>query len=317
MTVYNGEDFLQEALDGIFSQSFKDFELVVVNNCSTDGTQAILDAVDDPRLRVINAIRHGSFCDGIRLAYKHARGKYIAVNDADDVSLPQRFARQVEALDVEHDVALVASFYRETDGNGVEITNRYPPTDLDALSAMFQAQNPLAHSTYMFRRIAAESVMGYPAQYQYGPDFGMSIRFLKSGWRIKIVDDVLVKIREHANQTSRKAEMSITRTSDALGLFQEAGTLRGIPSDARRRNLDVVYKSRLALGWACIRSGFLIRAFCEITRSILMRPSLVLAYVVYLGRRWVGGNDRLPPPVYVDDLQQKPVRQVSQSGSSN
>ena len=109
MTVYNGEAFLQETLDAVWAQTYRDFELVVVNNGCTDGTQDILDAVDDERLRVIQAPQHGSFGDGIRMAYNHTKGRYLAVQDGDDIPLPDRFAKQVAALDADLSLGLVSS----------------------------------------------------------------------------------------------------------------------------------------------------------------------------------------------------------------
>jgi len=302
MTVYNGEAFLREALDSIFSQTFTDFEVVVVNNCSTDGTGDILESIDDPRLRVVNAPRHGSFCYGIRLAYQFARGRYIAVNDADDVSLPQRLEHQKEFLDRNTSAGLVSAQYQEIDLGGTPGLTRRPPSEWQALREFYPGQNPLAHSTYMYRRVASDSVAGYPPQYQYGADFGMAIRMAKRGWRICVLPEVLVKIRIHEGQTSIDPSHSIARAHDALYLFQEARNLPCVLPLSRKRGKDAVAKYRLVLGWAQICRGYWISGLRHVTIGVLGHPMLAVAYVSYFVRRKLLPDRNHRPPVVINEF---------------
>ena len=281
MTVYNGEAFLQETLDSVFAQTFKDFELVVVNNGCTDGTQAILDAVDDQRLRVIQAERHGTFGDGIRLAYQNARCKYIVVQDGDDLSLPDRIAKQVAALDGDLSLGLVVSAYQDINATGSPSVVHYPPASRQDLIDAFQSHNPLAHSTYMFRRVASDQAQGYPREYAYGPDFGLVIRLLKKGWGVKVLGDVLLKLRLHPGQTSILPKFSVARAHDALHLFQEAAGLEGASDAARRAGVRNLTKCRILYGLALSAEGVWGQGVQQVLFALLRHPLYGLAYLGY------------------------------------
>ena len=139
-TVYNGEAFFQETLDGVFAQTFTDFEWVVVNNGCTDGTQAMLDAIEDDRLRVVQNPDGKTFGEGIRVAYENAKGQYIAVQDADDVPLSDRFQAQVTALEADEKLGLVSSAYEDIDANSKPLGNHFPPSDQQGLIDALQTR---------------------------------------------------------------------------------------------------------------------------------------------------------------------------------
>lgn len=283
MTVYNGEAFLQETLDGVFAQTFADFELVVVNNGCTDGTQAILDRVGDARLRVIQAPKHGTFGDGIRLAYTNARGDYIAVQDGDDVSMPDRFAAQVAALDADTGLGLVSAAFEDIDQDGNPLGFNHPPTALADLVDAFQVSNPLAHSTYMYRRVAADAVGGYPTEYAYGPDFGLVIRLIKAGWGVRVLDDVLLKLRQHVGQASLAPTLSVTRAHDAFHLYAEAAALTGVSPSARRAGARNVTKCAIRYALALTGEGHHRAGWGRLFAALARHP---LYSAVYLGYRF-------------------------------
>ncbi|NVK18583.1 MAG: glycosyltransferase [Methylocystaceae bacterium] len=241
MTVYNGEEFLRETLDAIFAQSFKDFELVVCNNGSNDSTQDILDSYEDPRLKIVHqTIEKPTFGDGIRLAYANASGEYIAVNDGDDVPLLHRFESQVKALDADENTALVTGWFDEIDENSEYVQTCRLPETFDGLLEAYQSANPLAHSTYMYRKDVADEVGGYAAKYHYGSDFALALEMIKAGWKVKVLPEVVLKLRVHSGQASNAPELSEMRAYEARELFHEAANLPGLSSVARalgRKNL--------------------------------------------------------------------------------
>lgn len=282
MTVYNGEDFLTETLDAVWAQTFTDFELVVVNNGSTDGTQAILDDVDDDRMRVIHQTKqNATFGDGIRLAYKHARGQFIAVQDADDVSMPERFAKQVAAFDLDANLGLVIGAFQDMDKDGNLADVHCPPTERQALINAFQTHNPMAHSTYMYRREASDQVGGYPLEYAYGPDFGLAIRLIKNGWGVKVLNDVVLRLRLHAGQTSMLPTVGVTRAHDALYLFLEAAGLDSISPMARRMGGRHIAKCTVQYALALLGDGFGREGLKQLFFGLLRHPLYSLVYLGY------------------------------------
>lgn len=288
MTVYNGEAFLQETLDAVWAQTFTDFELVVVNNGCTDGTQDILDAVTDGRLRVLHAPSHGTFGDGIRMAYRNARGRYIAVQDADDVSLPERFAKQVAALDDDASLGIVFGAFQDMNETGVLGEVHHPPATRQGLINAFQTHNPLAHSTYMYRRVATDLVQGYPPQYAYGPDFGLVMRLMQKGWGVKVLDDIVLKLRLHPGQTSIAPKLTATRSHDALYLFKEAAQLPGVSTSARHAGRLHLAKCRILYGLALVSEARISSGLGHLGLALASHPLYGFAYLGYSFARRAG-----------------------------
>src|SRR3712207_3671984 len=104
MAVYNGEAYLREAVDRILGQTFTDLEFLVVSDGSTDGSAEILRSYADPRLRVVENERNLKLIASLNRGLELARGEYVARMDADDVSLPDRLAKQVAYLEARPEV---------------------------------------------------------------------------------------------------------------------------------------------------------------------------------------------------------------------
>ena len=88
--VYNGEKYLQKAIDSILNQTFTDFEIIIVNDASIDGTADILDSLNDPRIHIITHKNNSGPSESRNDAIRNSSGKYIAIMDSDDLSVPQR-----------------------------------------------------------------------------------------------------------------------------------------------------------------------------------------------------------------------------------
>lgn len=115
--VYNGEEYLRECIESILNQTYTEFEYIIVNDGSTDGTKEILDAVQDPRVRVRHLERnHGAaFC--LNQGINQAEGKWIAIQDADDMSAPTRLEEQVDYVTSHPEAVGVSSFVKGIAGN--------------------------------------------------------------------------------------------------------------------------------------------------------------------------------------------------------
>lgn len=110
MTVFNGERYVAKAVDSILNQTFQDFELIIVNDGSTDGTeQALSPYLSNPKMRYHVHDRNRGYAEGMNKGVSLAQGCYIAIQDADDISLPRRLEEEVEALESHPDCELVFS----------------------------------------------------------------------------------------------------------------------------------------------------------------------------------------------------------------
>jgi glycosyltransferase involved in cell wall biosynthesis len=160
MTVHNGLPYVQEAVDSVLEQDFGDFELVVVDDGSTDGTAEILAGRGDARLRLVRQPHQGRVA-ALNHALRLARGRYIANLDADDVALPGRLALPVRFLEEHSDVAVVGAAVQPYVGPAAGRRPRRLPRSDQAIRWSFLFLNPIFHSSATYQASAVAAVGGY------------------------------------------------------------------------------------------------------------------------------------------------------------
>ncbi|MGI9243539.1 MAG: glycosyltransferase family 2 protein [Verrucomicrobiales bacterium] len=195
ITAKDAEATLGEAVESCLQQSYSDFELLLVDNASSDSTRAIVDAIADSRVRVFSCA--GSHVEAHRLGIAESSGEFIARMDADDVAHPDRLARQVELL--AGDASLSACTC------DVRVCSRGRPIGkgfldyVDWLNGLLTPQDitrerfiesPVVHPAAMMRRQALESVGGY-REVEWAEDYDLWLRFLEAGHRIGKVPELL------------------------------------------------------------------------------------------------------------------------------
>jgi len=201
MSVYNGAATLDEAIQSIRQQSFGDFELVIVDDGSTDATPAILQrhADDDPRL-VLLAHANRGLTRSLNRGIAAARADLVARQDADDLSQPDRLLRQVAVMDQQPDVVLLGTGWLEATPAGL-LPSR--PVDRRALGRSVFLHNPFPHTSAMFRREAWQAVGGYDETFETSQDFELWMRLAERG-PIDMLDEPLVVRRLQANSISNR-----------------------------------------------------------------------------------------------------------------
>jgi glycosyltransferase involved in cell wall biosynthesis len=161
ITVHNGLPYVVEAVDSVLGQDFSHFELVVVDDGSTDGTAEVLGRRGDERLRLVRRPHEGRAA-ALNHALRLARGRYVANLDADDVALPGRLSLPARFLDEHPEVAVVGAAVQPYVGQAGRRPRRLPRSDR-AIRWSFLFRNPIFHSSATFRASAAAAVGGYPA----------------------------------------------------------------------------------------------------------------------------------------------------------
>jgi glycosyltransferase involved in cell wall biosynthesis len=205
MSVYNGERFLINSVESILEQTFPDFEFLIIDDGSTDSTWEILEKYADKEARIIlvrnekNIGLTRSLNKGLALA----RGEYLARQDADDISLPQRLEMQVKFLDAHPEVSLVGTGMEIIDENGKILALHQPPTDHESIAAeLLIKNNSVGHSTVMARLDILKELRGYNERLPYAQDYDLWWRLCRKR-KIANLPEILVKWRDTPGNISR------------------------------------------------------------------------------------------------------------------
>jgi glycosyltransferase involved in cell wall biosynthesis len=190
-TVYNGAPYVDRAIPGILGQTFRDFEWILVDDGSQDRTPEILRelAARDPRVRVFSPGRLG-ITAAANYGVSQASGEYVARQDFDDRSFPDRLRLQVAVLDAHPEVGVVGGYYLLVDENRGERYVRMPPTEHSAILAEMARSIPLANTIAMFRRRVWSEAGGYPDVADL-EDQLLWLEAAKLGWRFANVPEAL------------------------------------------------------------------------------------------------------------------------------
>ncbi|CAN2050250.1 alpha-1,3-rhamnosyltransferase [Candidatus Magnetomoraceae bacterium gMMP-13] len=212
LCVYNGELYLKEAIDSIIAQTHTNWELIIVDDGSTDSTSAILKSYSDPRIR-LHYHQNMGLTKSLNVAAKLAKGELFARQDADDISLPERLEQQVKIFIENPNVILSASDTVLINGNGETMGTKLVPLNTkDALKKILSLKNPFVHGSLMFRRDAFEKAGGYNERFTTTQDFELIFRMSLIG-EFACVPNILYKLRVHEQAlTSKKWIIQIVNT---------------------------------------------------------------------------------------------------------
>jgi len=174
MSIYNSERYLQEAIDSILSQTFTDFELIIIDDGSTDSSAEILDSYKDTRIKRINNPQNLGLSRSLNLGIASARGEFIARMDSDDISLPERFDHQIKYLQEHDHIGILGTGSLRIDQFGQPIGLPWkPPESPGVINWLFCFCNQIGHPTVMGLRNVFIKSGGYNPDMLYAEDFDL------------------------------------------------------------------------------------------------------------------------------------------------
>ena len=175
LCVYNGKPHLEQAIKSILAQSYTDFELILVDDGSTDKAVTEIEQLGDQRIKIVRKSNTG-LTDSLNVGLEHCSGKYVARHDADDVSLPERFEKQIDFLQQNKHIGAVGSAVKLMDEDGDIIGELNFPTGSDELHRLNISTNQFVHGSLMFRRELLKKVNGYRTEFIYAQDYDLTLR---------------------------------------------------------------------------------------------------------------------------------------------
>ncbi|KAA3620441.1 MAG: glycosyltransferase [Calditrichaeota bacterium] len=207
LPVYNAENTISSAINSILNQSFSDFELIVIDDGSTDRTQEIISSFSDERVKIIRQA-HAGIVSALNNGLNSAAGDFVARMDADDISLPQRFEKQMALLESNCSLAAVgcgvAIFPQENVAEGM----RYYVNWLNSIVTTTEIINnmyvemPILHPTLIMRAEPLRQIGGY-RKGDFPEDYDLLLRLYSAGGNFAKVPDVQFHWREHPDKLSR------------------------------------------------------------------------------------------------------------------
>lgn len=201
MSTYNEEKYIETSLKSLLNQTFEDFEIIIVDDASTDSTRKLIQGLEDERIHLICNEENQGLTKNLNKALKYAKGKYIARMDGDDIALPKRFEKQYKYMEKHSDTMLVSCYTKSFgDSNLVFVL----PDHSENLKVRMLVRPVYAHPGFMMRKDLIEAGYQYNEEYQTAQDYEFASRVAQE-YKIGLVPEVLLLYRVHKKQISAKA----------------------------------------------------------------------------------------------------------------
>jgi hypothetical protein len=217
MAVNDGERYLRSAMDSILAQSFTDFEFLVIDDCSQDDTPAILRSYHDERIRVFRNPERLGLTTSLNLGLKMARGHYLARQDADDLSFPNRLERQLAYLMEHPGTALLGTWAETLDKDGRGVGEICPNLSGALLKWVMLFKNRITHSSVIFDKEIVLQMGGYSDSMPIAQDYDLWCRLMNT-YPIAILPEKLVGLRLHPESVSAKQKDTQNHFTDVVVL---------------------------------------------------------------------------------------------------
>lgn len=252
---FNAERFVASAVRSVLDQSYDRFEVIVVDDASTDGTVAEVRAMGDSRVRLLRLQNNCGVSAARNEGIRAAAGELLAFLDADDQCEPDRLSSQVAFLATNADIDVLGSAISVIDEDGVPLGYRaYPEAD-EAIRRRMPFANPLALSAVMARRAAVDRVGGFDPSIRAAEDYDLWCRMALDGCHFANLAQPLIRYRVHADASKTvalKAQLRATRT---------------VKKQYWRETMSLAARARLLAegGLLLAPSGLVMRAFVSMT----------------------------------------------------
>lgn len=217
MPVYNGEQYLREAIESILNQTYKEFEFLIINDGSTDSSRNIILSYKDNRIRLINNEKNIGLTKSLNKGIKLANGEFIARMDADDISLPERLRKQLDYMKQNPRVGFCGTWYKNFNNiNRIVKT----PQKLENIRVSLFFKNSLGHSTVMIRKEhLLVNGLYYDESMEKAQDYSLWVR-LSEYTECYNLPEVLQLYRVYPEQISISSRKSQDNNADHVRLYQ-------------------------------------------------------------------------------------------------
>lgn len=249
MPVFKTAQYLREAMDSMLTQTLPDFELIVLNDCSPDNAEEILDSYTDPRIVRYKGEKNAGLSNVLNVGIEMARGKYIARMDSDDLSMPERLQIQVDYLEAHPDIDLV-SVGMQLFGAKEEVWLREQDPEKNKIIALFHS--PILHASSMWKKDSFEKYgLRFRQEMVPSEDYDLWTRAFVKGLRFVNLRQVLYMYRIHPEQASTNTSLTAEKDRQVQQNYLKA-VLPALSQKNRERFPDKLWP----IFFANLRTGF-------------------------------------------------------------
>ena len=201
MSVYNGEKYLGEAIESILNQTYGNFEFIIINDGSRDKTQGIIDSYNDKRIKRIKNEENIGLVRSLNIGLRLVKGEFVARMDADDISYPERFEKQVRFLSDNEEVGVLGSAMENVDSKGNHLFFKHFPISHPTIFWQLFFENSVFHPTIMMRNSVIQKIGGYNEKFKHIEDTELWGRLIHET-KFANLNDALLKRRVHIGSIS-------------------------------------------------------------------------------------------------------------------
>ena len=276
LPVFNGYSYLSTCLESIIGQTFTDFNLIIVNDGSTDKTIELINEISDRRIKVLNK-KHSGIIDSFNLALSKVNAKYIARVDADDYYYPSKFFNQIKLLEENNQVILVGTggYYMSEKGRISKLKLKVRKTHNEIMNGLFHKERGIIHSSIVVRTDVLKKIGGYTPNI-FPEDYELYFRIGKIGKLANLVDP-LMAVRIHESYSHYNLEKLIKNYDILIQKYKgEYKNIAAISRNLKHENQSIILNR---LGINNLLNGKIVTGLIKLIKSFFINPKRIIKYI--------------------------------------
>lgn len=218
MTIFNEEKYIQRSLNSVINQSFKNWEAVIIDDCSTDNSARKIKRFKDQRIKYIKLKQHRGRTKALNFGLQKCKGKYISILDADDFYFKNKLKKQIEFLKGNKEIKFLASWSKIVNSQGKKITIYKTPETSEKIKKQLFTTNNIGHSSIIYDKDFAKKNNLLPYEYDYAVDYELTLKFLKIT-KVHVITEPLVAITRRDSSVTHLNKNKIIVIKDNLKLL--------------------------------------------------------------------------------------------------
>lgn len=278
MPVYNGGEYLRFSIDSILSQTYKDFEFLIINDCSTDNSLETIMSFKDSRIVVYSNSENLGQTKSLNIGLKMARGKYVLINDADDLSLSHRIEQQLNFILNHPEFAVVGASCFIMDRSGRLKRTFHKPVDPFEISISILSDTPIIHGSVIMEKEIIIANGGYNEEFRICQDYELWSSLLRRDLRITNIPNVLVIIRHYSDSISFKEKdaQMLENGKIMCANIKALTNLRVSLEDSIRQRLFFAAPDRLSIADFEKANELFLKEYSNLNYNININQNLIL-----------------------------------------